>query len=112
MKPRRKFPIELKRQVVEEVRGGLISLAEILRKYEIVSSVYYRWEAQYERGKLNNEPTREGDFLNRIAELERKIGQQAMEIDLLKKLRELQQKKISVLPSNVVVTGPSKRGAK
>lgn len=112
MKPRRKFPTELKRQVVEEVRNGLISLAEILRKYEIVSSVYYRWEAQYERGKFDNEPTHEGELLNRIAELERKVGQQSMEIDLLKKIRALQQKKISVLPSNVVVAGPSKRGAK
>lgn len=111
MNPRRKFSRELKRQVVEEVQNGLMTVAEALRKYEINSSRYYYWKAQYDRGMFDNEPTPEGALLNKIAELERKVGQQAMEIDLLKKLREVQARKVSALPSSLVIVGPSKRGA-
>jgi len=112
MNPRRKFTQEFKHNVIEEVQSGMIVLAEALRKYEINSSRYYYWKAQYDRGMFNNEPTAEGVQLNRIAELERKVGQQAMEIDLLKKVREAQFRRISAMPSNIVITGPSKRGAR
>lgn len=112
MNPKRRFEPEFKRQVIEEVQGGLMPLSEALKKYEINSSRYYYWKAQHERGMFNNTPTPEGALLNKIAELERKIGQQTMEIDLLKKVREAQAKRISVLPSSLVITGPYKRGAK
>lgn len=112
MNPKRKFAPEFKRQIIEEVQGGLMSLAEALKKYDINSSRYYYWKAQYDRGLFNNDPTPEGALLNKVAELERKIGQQAMEIDLLKKVREAQAKRISALPSNLVIMGPCKRGAK
>ena len=112
MKTRRKFTNEVKRQVVEEVQSGSVSLGEALKRYEINSSRYYYWKAQYDRGMFNNEPTAEGALLNKIAELERKVGQQAMEIDLLKKLKEAQARRIGVMPSVAVITGASKRGAK
>lgn len=86
---RRRFSKEYKRQVVEEVRSGLITSAEAFRKFEINSSTFYNWQKAYERGRFDNMPTPEGALLNKIAELERKVGQQAMEIDLLKKLREI-----------------------
>lgn len=112
MKKRRKFSKETKRQIIEEVQVGELSLAEVLRKYEISASVYYGWLRNYERGKFDNEPTKEGELLNRIAELERKVGQQAMEIDLLKKLKEIQQRRINEKRSSTVITGPSKGGVK
>ena len=112
MNPRRKFTHELKRQIIEEVQSGVLTKAEVLRKYEINSGRYYHWKAQYDRGLFNNEPTPEGALLNRIAELERKVGQQAMEIDLLKKLREAQARRASEMPFKAVITGPFKRGAK
>lgn len=112
MKQRRRFTKEFKRQVVEEVRTGLISPSEAFRRYEINSSTLYQWQTQYERGAFNNEPTREGALLNRIAELERKVGQQAMENDLLKKLREIglrEERERRFVP---LLVGPSKGGAK
>ena len=112
MKARRRLSKEFKRQVVEEVQSGQESLAGILRRYEISSSSYYKWVEQYERGKFDNEPTQEGALHNKIAELERKVGQQAMEIDLLKKLRAIQQERINVERSNRVIAGPFKGGSK
>ena len=88
MKTRRKFTNDIKRQVIEELSSRSVSIGEALRRYEINSSRYYYWKAQYDRGMFNNEPTAEGALLNKIAELERKVGQQAMEIDLLKNSRK------------------------
>jgi len=112
MKARRRFSKEFKQQVVEEGQSGLEPLAAVLRRYEISSGIYYRWAEKYQRGQLDNEPTREGALRNKVAELERKVGQQAMEIDLLKKLRAIQQEQINAEPSNRVIAGPSKGGAK
>jgi len=110
--PRRRFTKEFKKQVVEEVRGGLITAAEAFRRYEINSSTFYHWQAAYERGRFDNEPTEKGAYLNRIAELERKVGQQTMEIDLLKKLREIRLQKEREGRSSPVLLVPSKGGAK
>ena len=112
MRKRRNFSQNFKRQTIEAVQSGQSSLAEILRKHEISPSTYYKWQDDYQRGKLDNEPTSEGAYLNRIAELERKVGQQAMEIDLLKKLKQTQQQKLSELSLPRIVTGLSKGGAK
>jgi transposase len=109
---RRRFSKEFKKQVIEEVQSGLIKPAEAFRKYEINSATFYQWKVRYELGKLDNEPTKEGAHLNRIAELERKVGQQAMEIDLLKKLREIRLREEKEKRFAPVILVGSKGGAK
>jgi transposase-like protein len=88
---RRKFSKEFKRQVTEDIKFGGISQAQALRKYEISSSTASGWMKQYEQGKFGNEPTEEGALRNKVAELEQMVGQQAMEIKLLKKAKEISQ---------------------
>lgn len=88
MRSRRKFGIEFKRRVIEEVRGGVLTMAQAIRQYELSSNLIYRWMDQYEHGKLDNVATEQGALENKIAELERKVGQQAMEIGFLKKARD------------------------
>ena|SRR3989344_5406417 len=88
MKIKRKFSLEFKKGLVEEIKTGVLSMAQAIRQHELGYALIYRWMDQYERGKLNNEATEAGALKNKIAELERKVGQQAMEIDLLKKARE------------------------
>lgn len=85
MKSRRKFNVEFKKKVVEEVKAGALSTAQAIRQYELSSYLLHRWTNQYEHGKLENKPSPQGALENKIAELERKVGQQAMEIDLFKK---------------------------
>ncbi len=95
MRSRRKFGVEFKRKVVEEVRAGMITTAQAMRQYELSSNLVYRWLDQYDHGKLENEPTTQGALENKIAELERKVGRQAMEIELLKKVKDTYRRKSS-----------------
>ena len=95
MRKRRKFEAEFRRGVVEEVRSGILTVAQAIRQHELSSNLIYRWMDQYDHGKLDNEPSEQGALENKIAELERKVGQQAMEIELLKKARDRYLAKLS-----------------
>jgi transposase-like protein len=112
MRARRKFDCEFKRKVVEEVRSGVLSVAQAMRQYELASNLVYRWMDQYDHGKLNNEPTAQGALENKIAELERKVGQQAMEIEFLKKARDVYRTKLSGQLSGPIQRAASCGGAK
>ena len=112
MRSHRKFGVEFKRRVVEEVKGGVLTMAQAIRQYELSSNLIYRWTDQYEHGKLDNKPTEQGAFENKIAELERKIGQQAMEIELLKKVRDRYLEKLSEKTFTHTPREASDRGAK
>ena len=63
-----------------------ISIAEVARALEVNPNVLHRWRREFRRGPGNafsgNGRPRWSD--DRIAELERKVGQQALEIDFLK----------------------------
>ena len=83
---RRKFTREVKLAAVQRLDGGA-SIAEVARAFEVDPNVLHRWRREFRDGPGNAFPGlgqrrwREG----REAELERKIGQQALEIDFLKR---------------------------
>lgn len=108
----RQFTSEFKRQVVEEIKSGLITKAQAARQYQISDGLIYNWIDHYDHGKYDNEPTKIGAFENKIAALERKVGQQALEIDLLKKARALSLQRIKEQQSAVIRTGPSGSGVR
>jgi transposase len=83
---RRKFSKELKLEAVRRIQAGE-SVAALSRALEVRATELYRWCREREEfgerafaGK--GRPLAEPD---RVAELERKIGQQALEIDFLKR---------------------------
>ena len=82
---RRRFTKEFKLAAVQRLERGS-SLSEVARALEVNPNVLHRWRREVRQGPGNVFPGRgkqrwaEG----RIAELERKIGQQALEIDFLK----------------------------
>jgi len=82
---RRKFTREFKLEAVRRLEAG-ISLAEVARGVEVSPNVLQRWRREFRQAPGNAFPGHgqrrwsEG----KIAELERKIGQQAVEIDFLK----------------------------
>ena len=92
LKNRRIFSAEFKARVVLELVRSEYSLAEASAKYDIKDTVLSRWKQEFlERaasvfGSSENEIDRE-----KIAELERIIGQQAVELTLLKKASSLLQ---------------------
>lgn len=57
MNPKRKFSVDLKRQVVEQLLSGTSSPAQLCRQYEISASLLYHWRRQYSRGRYGQEPT-------------------------------------------------------
>ena len=88
MNPRRRFSVELKRQVVEQLLSGDSSAAQLCRQYEISSGLLYHWRQQYHRGRFGNEATAEGALENRVRELERLVGELTFENRLLKKIAQ------------------------
>ena len=90
-----------------------MSIAEVARALEVSPNVLHRWRREFRHGPGNAFPGNgkprwsEG----RIAELERKIGQQTVEIDSLKGClqRIEEQRMLQALSGNPRSTGRSKK---
>ena len=82
---RRRFTREFKIRAVRGLRQGE-SVAVLSRALEVNPSVLHRWREEYrhEPGKAFPGSGRRGAEPDRVAQLERKVGQQALEIDFLK----------------------------
>jgi transposase len=82
---RRQFTKEFKRAAVERLEQG-VSLGEVARALEVSPNVLHRWRREFREGPGNAFPGlgKRRWAEGRMAELERKIGQQTLEIDFLK----------------------------
>jgi transposase len=109
---RRKFTKEFKEEAVRRLGLG-VSLAEVARACEVNPNVLHRWrrELQHYGTKAfagNGQPrTDEGQ----VAELERKVGRQALEIDFLRRCLQHveEQRKLQALDSRSSSTHTSKK---
>jgi len=83
---RRRFSGEFKRAAVERLEQG-VSLGEVARALEVNPNVLHRWRREFRQGPGNAYPGfgKRRWAEGRVAELERKIGQQAWEIDFLRR---------------------------
>ena len=97
---RRTFTREMKLAAVQRLELGA-SGAEVARAFEVNPSVLHRWRQEFREGPGNAFPGwgRRRWEESRVAELERKIGQQALEIDFLKRClqRIEEQRKLPAL---------------
>jgi putative transposase len=88
VKPRRTYTPEFKVRVVLEMLTSKKSLSQASREYGIKDSVLSRWRQEFlerasqifEQGKAEDSQTQ------RIAELERLVGRQALQLDMAKKV--------------------------
>jgi len=82
---RRRFTRESKLAAVQRLEQG-VSIAEVARALEVNPNVLHRWRREFRQGPGNAFPGHRQRRWSegRIAELERKIGQQTLEIDFLK----------------------------
>jgi len=84
---RRKFTKEFKLAAVRRLETGA-SIGEVARACEVNPNVLQRWRREFRNGVdrafpgLGKKKAEE----SRVAELERKIGQQTLEIDFLKRV--------------------------
>ena len=83
---RRKFTKEFKEAAVRRLELGA-SVAEVARACEVDPNVLHRWRRElHEHGaKAFSGNGRSRAEESRVAELERKVGRQAMEIDFLRR---------------------------
>lgn len=88
--PRQEYSRELKITVMRAIDSGK-SIAEVARMYQLSPKRVEVWKGEWRaKGEMafpgkGSQPQPRLDA-ERIAQLERKIGQQAMEIDFLKKV--------------------------
>ena len=73
---KRQFTAEEKFKILEEARQPGASVAEVCRRYQIVSSLFYKWESEARKGALEalNSKKRRANGKNRETELEDKIS--------------------------------------
>ena len=82
---RRKFTREMKLAAIQQLESGS-SAAEVARAFEVNPNLLHRWRKEFRHGPGNAFPgggKRRWDE-TKVAQLERKVGQQALEIDFLK----------------------------
>lgn len=109
---RRRFTREFKLGAIQRLEQG-ISVAEVSRALEVNPGVLHRWRKEFRQGPGNAFPGQgqrrwsEG----RVAELERKIGQQTLEIDFLKGClqRIEEQRMLQALDGNPRSTARSRK---
>lgn len=128
-KPRRHFSGEIKQQAVEDFVTGRRSAAEISAELGVAQGVIYQWRVQLEEqargariGELEAEGRNPGDakriqrLEEELAEYKRKVGEQTLIIDLLKKLRQsrisLPESELSGLIDTIRFSARKRGGAK
>jgi transposase-like protein len=95
MAKRRTFTPEFKFEAVLDMVRGEKTVAQICRERDITESLLYKWrDAFFERapGILTDQRSSANGSdpqAERIAELERLVGRQTLEIEVLKKARSL-----------------------
>ena len=108
---RRKFTREMKLAALQRLDAGA-SAAEVARAFEINPNLLHRWRKEFRQGPGNAFPglgKRRWDEA-KVAQLERKVGQQALEIDFLKGcLQHIEeQRRLQALTGNPRSSGRSK----
>jgi len=109
---RRRFSKEFKLAAVRRLEQG-VTMAEAARALEVSPAVLQRWRREFRQGPGNAFPGNERQRWaeGQIAELERKIGQQALEIDFLKGClqRIEEQRMLQALTGDPPCTGKSRK---
>jgi len=107
--PRQQYSRELKIAAMHEIDSGK-GIAEVARMFQVSPKRLETWKGEWRaKGELafpgnGSRPQSKLDA-DRIAELERKIGQQAMEIEFLKKaLRRFREHRLPVVANGNAVS--------
>ena len=92
-KKRRNFTAQFKLETVLDGLRGEKTVAQVCRERDITESLYYKWrDAFFERATdifADQRGPQRDEQAERIAELERLAGKQALEIEILKKAGSL-----------------------
>ncbi len=109
---RRMFTKEFKLAAVRRLEEG-VPIGEVARGLEVNPNVLHRWWREFRQGPGNVFPGngKQRWSEGKIAELERKIGQQTLELDFLKGClqRIEEQRMLQTVTGNPPSTGKSRK---
>ena len=112
MKSRRKFTKDFKQTAVSRLNSGQ-SMAEVARALEVHPGDLHRWrrELQVHGEHAFSGVGKKRAEESRVSELERKVGQQTMEIDFLKRALQHveEQRLLRALNNGAPSTGRSRK---
>lgn len=103
LRANRCFSEEFKKSKVKELVAKQVTVTQLSRLYGVTRTAVYKWlyrySADYERKstlvvQMESESYKTERLQQRVAELERAIGQKQLEIDFLTKLLELASEEI------------------
>ena len=88
MEKRRKFNAEYKAEIVLSILSGTKTAAEICRQHDLKPQLLSDWKAEFveHAGRVFANDKQLQGAEERIAELERLVGQQALELEMAKKV--------------------------
>jgi transposase len=98
IRERRIFSEELKRKVVKDLTGKKTTIKSLMNEHQISYQTVYKWLYKYSPYheqkctlvvQMKSEEIKNSELLQRLAELERIVGQKQLEIDFLNKLLEI-----------------------
>ena len=85
----RKFSPDFKAHVMLEIVSGKKSLAATSREHQIKDTLLHRWKTQFLEGLPEifapGQPAEQKRLRDRVAELERLAGKQALQLEVAKK---------------------------
>ncbi len=102
---RRVFSVEFKKSKVADLVEKKITVTELSRLYNVSRSAIYKWKTKFGTDtasktkivvEMQSEAQKTKALLQRVAELERIIGQKQLEIDFHTKLIELASVELDV----------------
>ena len=98
IKQRRSFSDEFKKAKVKELVEKRVTILELMKLYNVSRTAIYKWLYKYSVYhqqktilvvQMESEAEKNKYFMQRLAELERIVGQKQLEIDFLNKLLEI-----------------------
>lgn len=98
IRERRIFSEELKKRAVKDLTGNRTTIKALMAEHQVSANTIYNWLYRYspyhERKctlvvQMKSEEAKKVELQQRIAELERIVGQKQLEIDFLNKLLEI-----------------------
>jgi transposase-like protein len=98
IRERRIFSEELKKKAVKELVGKRTTIKSLMAEHQVSANSIYKWlykYSPYHEGKcilvvqMKSEELKNSELRQRMAELERIVGQKQLEIDFLNKLLEI-----------------------
>jgi len=102
---RRSFSAEFRRKKVEEIECKISTVSEISREYQVTRAAIYKWIGQYSSTMKKKErliveaesDTRKlAAFQQRIAELERLLGQKQIQLEFMEKIIDIAEETYQV----------------